>query len=234
MALEGLKRAAARHPALTRWLFGIKVPPGTAQGHWDFSTLALFAELKERVEPGQRILELGTGETGTVSVAMARRVRAQYLALDIDEGALASARRVATANAVSVLFLQSDLLSAVPADQTFDLTFFNPPYVPRSLSAQWKALGEPSRVWDGGEDGLDVIREFWIAAGERGGSLGTILMGFNRKSVSAKEVEDLARARGFALVGTRRAVHPGTVHVFEAKGHAGRGLGVQELRGGYG
>ncbi|MEO8361751.1 MAG: methyltransferase [Vicinamibacteria bacterium] len=221
MALEGLKRSVARYAPLTRWLFGITVPSGNAQGHWDYSTLVLFAELKERVRPGQNILELGTGETGTLSNAMAKRVKAHYLALDIDAGALASATKVAAANGVEVEFLQSDLLSAVSPDRSFDLTFFNPPYVPRSLSAHWKTLGEPSRVWDGGEDGLDVIRKFWVAAGERGATLGTVLMGFNRKSVSEKEIEALAKAQGFSLVGLLRAPHPGTVYIFEVPEHSG-------------
>lgn len=221
MALEGLKRSVARYAPLTRWLFGITVPSGNAQGHWDYSTLVLYAELKERVKPGQRILELGTGETGTLSNAMAKRVKARYLALDIDASALALAAKVAAANGVNVEFIQSDLLGAIGVDRSFDLTFFNPPYVPRSLSAHWTTLGEPSRVWDGGEDGLDVIREFWIAAGERGTKLGTVLLGFNRKSVPEKQVEALAKAQGFSLVGISRAVHPGTVYVFEALGHSG-------------
>jgi methylase of polypeptide subunit release factors len=221
LALERLKRSVARAAPLTGWLFGIKVPPEGAQGHWDYSTLVLFAELKKRVTPGSRVLELGTGETGTLSVAMARRVKAEYLALDIDARAVASARAVAFDNAVAVEFLQSDLLAAVPIDRSFDLTFFNPPYVPRALSASWERLGEPSRVWDGGFDGLDIIRRFWIEAKDRGPRLGTVLMGFNRNSVPENRIEMLALEQGFKLVGARRALHPGTVHVFEAAGRMG-------------
>lgn len=214
MALEGLKRAVARSPRLTRLLFGIRVPSNTAQGHWDYSTLVLFDELRKRAKPGQRVLELGTGETGTLSIALARLVPGTYLALDIAADAVASARRVAAGNAAAVEFLQSDLFTAVPEDRVFDVTFFNPPYVPRALGARWGTLGEPSRVWDGGEDGLDVIRKFWKAAEPRGARLGTILMGFNRRSVPETEVEALARGSGFVSAGVRRAVHPGTVLAF--------------------
>ena len=216
MALEGLKRAAARSAPLTRLLFGIRVPSSTAQGHWDWSTLVLFDELKKRAKPGQRVLEIGTGETGTLSVALSRLTAGSYLALDIAEDAIASARRVAAENHAEVEFLQSDLFAAVDGERTFDLTFFNPPYVPRAKSASWKTLGEPARVWDGGEDGLDVIRRFWIAAEKPGPRLGTILMGFNRQSVPEKEIETLASASGFSVVGVNRAFHPGTVLSFQS------------------
>ena len=215
MALERLKRAVARSAPLTRLLFGVRVPHPTEQGHWDYSTLVLFHELRKLITPGARVLEMGTGEAGTLSVALARLVPATYLALDLAEEAVQSARRVAAANGVSVEFLQSDLFSAFPLDRSFDLTFFNPPYVPRTESARWKALGEPARVWDGGEDGLDVIRKFWSAAEQHGPCLGTILMGFNRKSVPEARVEALARASGFSVVGAKRAIHPGTVLSFQ-------------------
>lgn len=215
MALERLKRTVARSAFLTRLLFGIRVPSHTAQGHWDYSTLVLFDELRKRAKPGQRVLEMGTGETGTLSVALARRVPGTYLALDIAPDAVESARRIAADNGATVEFLQSDLFSSLPHDRAFDLTFFNPPYVPRRLSARWKTLGEPSRVWDGGEDGLDVIRKFWTAAEAPGARLGTILMGFNRQSVPEAQVETLARASGFVRIGLTRAFHPGTVMAFK-------------------
>lgn len=204
----------ARAAPLTRLLFGIRVPIATEQGHWDFSTLALFDELRRRSKSGQRVLEIGTGEAGTLSIALARLVPGRYLALDIAEEALTSARRVAEANGVVVEFAHSDLLSSVPEDRSFDLTFFNPPYLPSTLSAQWKTLGEPSRVWNGGEDGLDVIRRFWTAAGRRPVSLGLVLIGFNRHTVAEADVVALAREAGFTHVGSRKAIHPGTVLAF--------------------
>ena len=216
MALQRLKRGIARAAPLTRLLFGVSVPHPTAQGHWDYSTLVLFRDLKARIRPGARVLELGTGEAGILSIALARRIPGSYLALDLAEDAVISARKVAAANGVAVEFLQSDLFSSVPEDRSFDVTFFNPPYVPRALSARWKALGEPARAWDGGEDGLDVIRRFWAAAGERRARLGRIVLGFNRKSVAEAAIVTLARASGFSLVGGRRAGHPGTALAFEA------------------
>jgi methylase of polypeptide subunit release factors len=201
-------------------LFGVRVPHSTAQGHWDFSTLALYSELKKRVVPGQRLLELGTGEAGILSIAMARRVRAGYLAVDLAEEAVSSARRVAAANDANVEFVRSDLLSEVPRERSFDLTFFNPPYVPRAHSVLWKALGEPARVFDGGEDGLEVIRRFFDSARERGAGLGTVLLGFNRRLVSGARVREVAESRGFSFKHAARALHPGTVFSFEASASA--------------
>lgn len=214
MALERLKRAVARSAFLTRRLFGVRVPHPTEQGHWDFSTLILFAELKRRVGPGARVLELGTGEVGILSVALARRIPAHYLALDLFDATLDSARRVAQANGADVEFLRSDLLAAVPAERVFDITFFNPPHVPRSQSVRWRTFGEPPRVWDGGEDGLDVIRRFFAEARPRGASLGLIAIGFNRASVAETTVAAVAEENGFALLDVIRALHPGTVCFF--------------------
>jgi methylase of polypeptide subunit release factors len=198
-------------------LFGVRVPHPTEQGHWDFSTLVLFDCLKRRIQSGQAVLELGTGEVGVLSVALARRVPARYLALDVAEVAIQSARRVAAANAVTVEFLQSDLLAAIPGDRAFDVTFFNPPYVPRGESVVWKTLGEPSRVWDGGEDGLDIIRRFFAEAEVRGSRLGTLIIGFNRQLVSETSVAAEAAAHGFVTNSVVRAIHPGTVLVFESR-----------------
>ena len=216
MAFERLKRSVAHAAPLTRVLFGVRVPHPTEQGHWDFSTLVLFDELRRRVKPGQRILELGTGEAGILSIAMARRTPAQYLALDLADDAVQSARRVAAANDAVVEFLQSDLLAGIPSGRSFDLTFFNPPYVPRRQSAVWKTFGEPSRVWDGGEDGLDVIRKFFLEASAWGSRLGTILIGFNRQSVTEVQVAQIARAQGFLPTKATLAFHPGTVLSLEA------------------
>lgn len=214
--LDALKRAVARSPGVTKLFFGIRVPRSTQQGHWDYSTLVLFSELRRVIRAGHRVLEMGTGETGTLTVALARRTPARYTALDLEEATLKSASRVAADNGVTGDFVQSDLFSALPLDATFDVVFFNPPYVPHSRSKNWKALGEPSRVWDGGADGLDVIRRFWAQAEGRAGRLGVVLMGFNRQSVSEASIESLARQRGFTRRKTRRALHPGTVMTFAA------------------
>jgi methylase of polypeptide subunit release factors len=230
LAFERLKRTAARSAPVTLLLFGVRVPRRADQGRWDFSTLILFRELKNRLKPGQRILELGTGESGTLSVAMARLVPAQYLAIDISAEAIASAKQVAADNRVTVEFRQSDLFSAVPDTRRFDLTFFNPPYVPRAQAEKWKPYGEPSRVYDGGEDGLDVIRRFFLEAEPRASTLGTILIGFNRRLVTEEAIIEIARSRAFRRTGVSRALHGGTVLVFEAGREPGAREGDQSPR----
>lgn len=214
MALERLKRTLPHLAPLTRALFGVHVPHKTSQGHWDYSTLVLFSELKKRVRPGHRVLELGTGEAGILSIALARRIHAHYLALDVAEEAVTSARVVAAANGVEVEFRQSDLFAAISADEELDIVFFNPPYLPRRQSDLWRVQGEPARVWDGGVDGLDVIRRFWVEAGARRRRIGTVLLGFNRQAVTEAQVGELGARQGFAVEGSIRAFHPGTVMIF--------------------
>lgn len=216
MAFQRLKRALPHAAFLTRILFGVRVPHATAQGHWDYSTLVLFSVLKKWVRPGQRVLELGTGEAGILSIALARRIEARYVALDVAEEAVESARRVAAANSTTVEFRRSELFSAVDLNEAFDIVFFNPPYLPRRQGGAWRGLGEPPRVWDGGEDGLEVIRRFWVEAGARREKLGTILLGFNRHAVGEPRVVELAAAQGFDSIATTRALHPGTVAAFRA------------------
>ncbi|MDR1455758.1 MAG: peptide chain release factor N(5)-glutamine methyltransferase [Tannerella sp.] len=80
--------------------------------------------------PGLRVLDIGTG-SGCLAVTLAKRLAgAEVMAVDISTGALATARRNALRNRVSITFRQADIL-AEPASAfpTFDLIVSNPPYV---------------------------------------------------------------------------------------------------------
>lgn len=114
----------------------------------------------ERLRPGDRVLDIGTG-SGAIAVALARHVRGAFVAaIDISE----AAARVARANAVNldagVHCVVGDLGEPVTS-QTFEMVVSNPPYVPlrNSSSLQRELRHEPSIALYGGEDGLDVVRQ---------------------------------------------------------------------------
>jgi release factor glutamine methyltransferase len=111
-----------------------------------------------------RVLDLGTG-SGCIALAIANEhARAQVVATDASEAALAVARANAAELGLShrVTFLCSNWLGSLAADDRFDAIVSNPPYIaaheagelPRDVR-DW----EPHAALFGGQDGLDDLRE---------------------------------------------------------------------------
>lgn len=112
----------------------------------------------------ERVVDLCAG-SGCIALGLSRAFpRAQILAMDRSEAALAYARRnVCQAGARNVSFLCSDLVSALrPGRMLADLLVCNPPYISRS---DYGELSPTVRDWEpgeallGGEDGLQYYRE---------------------------------------------------------------------------
>jgi release factor glutamine methyltransferase len=108
-------------------------------------------------------LEVGVG-SGAVVVALARELPdSRWLALDLSAEALDLARDNARRHGVAnrILFLQSDLLSAVKPQARFSLLVANLPYIPQ---AQWERLPrdirdfEPREALLGGRNGLALLQ----------------------------------------------------------------------------
>jgi ribosomal protein L11 methyltransferase len=79
----------------------IELDPGMAFGTGAHPTTQLcLALLEERVAPGDRVLDLGTG-SGILAIAAARLGSARVLALDVDPIAVSAARENAARNGVS-------------------------------------------------------------------------------------------------------------------------------------
>lgn len=76
------------------------------------------------------ILDLCTG-SGCIAIALAKQwPEAEVTAVDISEKALAVARKNATANNVSINFIQANILSEFTIQNSqFDIIISNPPYV---------------------------------------------------------------------------------------------------------
>ncbi len=134
--------------------------------------LEFVAATTDSAVPEPQILDVGTG-SGCVALALAAENQTvRVLAVDVDEEALAVARRNAAHHGLTarVSFMRSDLLAALPSDRRFDVIVSNPPYIP---AAEYDALEpnvrdyEPRLALYGGGDGLDVYRLLIPAAAAR-------------------------------------------------------------------
>ena len=110
--------------------------------------------------PSPRIVDIGTG-SGAIAVALAHHLpNAGLAAIDLTEPVLTIARENAERNAVTIHFLQGDLLNPV-AGERFDIVVSNPPYVPEvdrpTLSVEVRDY-EPGLALFAGNDGLEIYR----------------------------------------------------------------------------
>ena len=113
-------------------------------------------------------LDMCTG-SGCIACALAKRfTRAQVLAVDISEKALAVAQENVKKIRLheQVHLLQSDLWEGVTG--TFDLIISNPPYIPTEIvdTLAREVLREPRLALDGGQDGLDIVRPLCSVAAD--------------------------------------------------------------------
>ncbi|MEM7811476.1 MAG: peptide chain release factor N(5)-glutamine methyltransferase [Planctomycetota bacterium] len=120
-----------------------------------------------------RVLDLCTG-SGCVAVAIAAALpRAEVIATDVSDAALAVASQNAETLGVAdrVEFREGDLFGPVADEPPFDVIVSNPPYVP---DGDWAGLApdvrehEPRSALTAGADGLDLVRRI---AGDVAGRL---------------------------------------------------------------
>jgi release factor glutamine methyltransferase len=156
----------------------------------------LLVELAAALSPqGATVIDVGTG-SGAVAVALARRrPDLRITASDIDEAALAIARRNADAHAelipAGIAFQHASLLG----DWTGEVVVSNPPYVEETTRGDLapELAHEPDHALFAGDDGLDVIRPLVIQARDTRAGLLLIEHG----SLQGEAVRGLVEAAGF-------------------------------------
>lgn len=161
---ELVRRRAAREPvAYIRglkefWSLEFEVSPAVLIPRPETELLVEEALALARPLGEPRVVEVGTG-SGAVAVVLARELKRAVTATDNSPEALAVARRNAAKHGAEVEFIEADLLSPF-GEGAFDLVVSNPPYVPRPDFATPPELSfEPRGALDGGEDGLEVVRQ---------------------------------------------------------------------------
>ena len=131
---------------------------------------------RQSPDDGISIADIGTG-SGAIAVALAVNLPdAQVYATDCSKMALevADSNRQRHGVADRVCILHGDLLTPLP--HQVDLILSNPPYIASNLMSGLapEVQMEPRVALDGGEDGLEVIRRFFVQATSKlkaGGSL---------------------------------------------------------------
>jgi len=119
-----------------------------------------------------RVVDVGTG-SGCIALALAKELPdAEIHAVDISAAALEIARANAARLELAgrIVFLQSDLLAALPAGVEFDFVVSNPPYVgeaePEKVQREVREF-EPRVAVFAGTQGLEVYKRLVPQARER-------------------------------------------------------------------
>jgi len=143
----------------------------------------------------KKVLELGVG-SGAIVISLAKACPGHnYLGCDLSLVALETAiENAANLAETPIGFFQGSWFDALRSKESFDLILSNPPYIPtkdiQGLASEIKRH-EPLLALDGGEDGLDPIRNILDNGRDRLVPGGRILieMGFDQK----EEVASIAK-----------------------------------------
>jgi len=148
-----------------------------------------------------KVLDMGAG-SGIIAKEAAKFAR-EVVAVDINPKAIEKIQHANTRNLSAKL---SNLFSHIKG--SFDVIFFNPPYLPDDPRAADIAL-------DGGKHGYEVIERFLCSAKDHLKNDGKILLLFSSQSKKPK-VEEFIRSNGYHFREIdRRNIEFETLYVYE-------------------
>lgn len=150
----------------------------------------------ERVTPGDRVLDVGTG-SGYVAAKLAE---AGANAVGVDLSPLAC--REAADNGVPVV--RGDIVAPF-RDDSFDLVAFNPPYLPTPEDAEWDDWME--HALSGGADGRRLVDPFLETVGRVLAPGGEVLLLVSTLT-EPDTVREYAREHGLASEALASEKHP--------------------------
>ena len=208
-----MNRWIRKQKLISKFLFGINIIHAN-HVHWDFTTLALKNCLLKDIMPGQKVLEIGTGPHAILSIFLARHIKCDITATDINKVYVNYARETARSNGITINIVQSDLFENI--DDQFDIIFWNSVYIPKAtgLNLRIDQIHEDETDWCGGDTGIEKIRKLLESAQHHLNKNGKILLGFNKMYLPEKSVADLCRSYGYKIDNIhRRLFNPSLVAV---------------------
>ena len=167
---------------------------------WTVAQSRWAAELLRSVEEPAVVLELcaGAGHIGLLALAMADAVPVRLVTVDLDPAASEYIRRNAEAAGLAdrVDIRLGRIDSVLAPDERFDLVIADPPWVARSETDRYPE--DPQVAIDGGDDGLDVVRDCLRASEHHLVPGGSVVLQLGSDD-QARRVEDHLRTRGSNL-----------------------------------
>jgi 16S rRNA G1207 methylase RsmC len=143
-------------------LLKLRTRPGVfSHRHVDGGARALLAQM--RVEPGMRVLDIGTG-SGVVAVAAAARAEGvEVLAIDSHSRAIEAVRWAAEANDLPLVRASLDADGRTVEPACFDLVLANPPYYSNFRIAEIFMATATKALRPGGQLLVVTKRPEWYA-----------------------------------------------------------------------
>ena len=189
------------------WTLNLKVSPAVLVPRPETELLVEWALELLTPQPRARVADLGTG-SGAIALAVASECpRAEIVAMDVSEDALAVASENShihdVQNVKFVCASFAEFLTPQNADATlYDLLVSNPPYIARNDEHLDALQHEPLIALTDGADGLQAIREIIAGAQSCLRSGGWLLLEHGYDQSAA--VRALFEQHGYVEIQTRR------------------------------
>jgi len=199
---------------IAKMLFGIEFPKlGPKDYYFDISAHVVVREVSQRIGPKNHLCDLGTGSFGVIGLSLWKKTGCKVTCVDVNPELAASTRKNIALNNAPIEVVDSSFFTNVKAP--FDVVTFNPPYITTQAG---KDLGIESRPaqWDGGDDGMQIVRPFLKACADRATPLQCYLA-MNTLFVKGEQIRALvAKEPGLEYQETIRSrLLPIELHVFK-------------------